>query len=109
MDFEFETVYGKVPQRLIDKITYQVVKRLITSDDILKATVKLEEQETFSNDKRMASEIRVTFENYDELHVFALADDFERSSLKAMDKLMFHIESRTDKKKLLSVNDVLVA
>lgn len=98
MTIEFQTAYGKVPEKLVNDIKNEILKLSHINKDISRAEVLLKEDETISSGDNKVCEIRLTVYG-DDLFVHTRTENFKKSAKEAIKELRKMVKQQVKKQK----------
>jgi ribosome-associated translation inhibitor RaiA len=96
MNIEFDTNYGKVPEKLVSEIRDKILNLAHINKDISRAEVVLKEDETIISAENKVCEIRLTVYG-DNLFSHSRTENFNKSAKEAMKELKKLVKQQVKK------------
>jgi ribosome-associated translation inhibitor RaiA len=98
MKIEFQTPYGKVPEKLVSEIRNEIIELTHINKNISKALVLLKEDEAIISTENKICEIRLSVYGHD-LFAHARTENFKNSSKEVIKDLKKRLMQREKKQK----------
>ena len=98
MTIEFQTDYGKVPEKLVSDMRNEILELSHIYKDISRAEVLLKEDETIIPAENKICEIRLTVYG-DDLLVHTRTENFKKSAKEAIKELRKMVKQQVKKQK----------
>jgi putative sigma-54 modulation protein len=98
MTIEFQTPYGKIPEKLVNKIRNKILELSHMNKDIARAEVLLKADESIIRGENKICEIRLTVYG-DDLFIHTRTENFEKSAKEAIKELKKMVKQQVKKQK----------
>jgi len=105
MTIEFQTAYGKIPEKLVSKVRNEIVKLSHVNKDIYRAEVLLKVEETIRTGDNKVCEIRLTGFG-DELFSHRRTENFRKSAKEAITELKKMVNQQVPSEEIYSTVEV---
>jgi len=105
MTIEFQTPYGKIPEKLVSKIRNEILELSHINKDISRAEVLLKVEETISPADNKVCEIRLTGSG-DDLLSHSRSVNFRKSAKEAINELKKMLKQQAPSEEIFSTVEV---